>query len=259
MSLITWPSVWILVLFVVVTASVMGLAPLAGARVFRPAVNTDRHAAALEAWRIVGPLAAVFMSFSLVQSMGEYRRAEAAVSHEATSILQLDRALAVLGDGDGKPARQGLRRYLRAVISDEWPRARSGAGESLEANDAFAELQATLERLVQGGVSSAQSRAELMKNLDDVQDDRSARVGAAHVVLPPVMWWVTSVLFALILVAASALRPSLPWVLMAALYGSGLAMVAGCFYIVDGPYQGEFSVSPRPMVQAANAMEARLH
>ncbi len=234
-------------------------APLAGARIIRPDVNTDRHAAALQAWGVIGPLAAVFMTFSLVQSMSEYRRAEAAVAHEATSILQLDRVLAILADADGTPARRDLRRYLQTVISDEWPRARNGAGESIAANNAFSELQASLERLMQGGVSNVQSRAELIKNLDDVQDDRSARVGAAQVLVPPVMWWVTSLLFALIFMAAAGLKPSLPWILMAALYGSGLAMVAGCFYIVDGPFQGEFSVSPRPMIQAASSMEARLH
>lgn len=249
-----WSNAAIIALFLLVAVPAAVLAHLAGARLFgRP--PPERHAAALEAFKLIGPLTGIFLTFSLVQSMGQFRSSDAAADREAANIVQLDRALAVFGAESGMASRLLLRDYARALVEDEWPALRHGRGGSKEATAAFARLAASVESML---LAHTGTRFEVTRALDDVHDNRASRIGTATGGLPVIFWWITGCLFVLLICAMSCLDADRHWRILPGLYIAALTLLAALFYIIDSPYKGEQSISPRPLQTAVEVLDARL-
>lgn len=202
--------------------------------------------------KLIGGLLALFMVFVLTQSMNYYRAAEAATSKEAGDVLQLDHALA--GTTAGVAARVRLREYVRSVIDQEWP-----AMQRLQASEATQRRLDLLLQAVSDVLTSDAAGARLrnvQKNIDDLEDDRTARIGAAESGLPPALWWTISAHFALLAAAMFLIRPDRRQARTFPLYVIGLSLLAALLFMIDGPYQGSFSVSPRPLANALARLAA---
>jgi hypothetical protein len=217
----------------------------------RPA-NPEWHAGGYEAFKLLGQLTGVFLIFMLVQSMTHFREAEIAVSHEAGDVLQLDRALAVAPVAQGGAARARLRDYVRVVVEQEWPAMRHGV-DSPATMAALGRLQEAVAACVAAAPDRCR-REDVGTKLNDVEDDHSTREGAAQAGLPPVLWGVTGGLFCLLIASAATLRAWHSASATLGLYAAGLGLLAALLFITDGPYRGDFSVTPRPLTRALLAM-----
>ena len=210
--------------------------------------DTECQFDAYEPAKLIGGLMALFMVFVLTQSMNYFRAAEAATSKEAGDMLQLDHSLAGTAPVAGTLARLQLREYVRSVIDQEWP--------AMQRSQASEETRRKLDQLLQAVsdvLSSDAAGARLrnvQKNIDDLEDDRTARIGAAESGLPSALWWTISANFVLLAVAMFLVRPDRRQAKTFPLYVVGLSLLAALLFMIDEPYRGSFSVSPRPLSNA---------
>lgn len=256
-SIAQWPNVAIVLSF----AGLLLVLLLIVRRLGRllPQAGEETHVlAALDTFKVLGPLAGVFLSFSLVQAIGQFRAADVAVSREAADVYQLDRALqGAAALTDTRPARLALRAYLRHVVSHEWPAMQQGA-DSLETAQALARLQLQSDAMIESLPSEVRFSNDIDKNLDDVQDDRATRLGIAHGGLPGIMWSVLAAMLTLLFACAAFLQGSAARHPLPVLYIAGLGLLSALLFIMDRPFQGELSVSPAPLVKVQNQLDARL-
>lgn len=258
-SVAQWPNILIVLSFSGVMLALLALSRWLGRHVLPHAGDEERVTAALDTFKVLGPLAGLFLSFSLVQSIGQFRGADVNVTREATNIYQLDRSLAgAPASAELTSARLALRAYVRSVVSDEWAALREGRDESPATVEALTRLQLAVEALVARLPPDARASSDVDKNLDDIQDDRASRIGVAHGGLPGVMWWVLLLLFALLFACAACLQGAAARHPLPILYVTGLGLLAALLFIFDRPFQGEVSISPAPIAKVLAQMEARL-
>ena len=249
------PNLLLAVLFAAAAVATVLLAPLAVARLTRRTPSDEFHNASFEVYKVLGPLTGVFLAFLLIQSMTYFRQAETMVGKEAGDILQLDHALAGMEPAQGEPARAVLRQYIEAVTREEWPARRLGQ-DSPAAITALIRLQQAVSLVLTQDPERATLRA-VQKNMADVEDDRTARGSASDSGLPGPLWWVTASLFGLLGLNSAFLRPLSGISVMFAIYAAGLALLAALLVMIDGPFHGDFSVSPRDLERALAVITPR--
>lgn len=253
-----WPNILIVLAFSAVMVALLGVARSVG-RHLLPTCGEEERSAALDTFKVLGSLTGLFLSFSLVQSMGEFRDANAEVSREAINLYQLDRALADVPGPDSQATRRALRDYAHHVVTGEWTAMQRGSDEDHATTEAMARLQGAVEALIAGLPADQRMTNDIDKNFDDVQDDRARRIASAHGGLPAIMWRVMAMLLALLLVAAAWLQGPARRNPLPVFYMAGLGLLAALLFIFDRPFQGELSVSPAPIIKVLAQLDARLH
>lgn len=252
-----WPNIVIVLLFACGSLAMLALARAIGRHVLPR--GEDHTTEALDTFKMLGPLTGVFLAFCLVQSIGLFRTADSNVSREGTDLLQVDRSLAALPPGPQVvAARRALRAYVRHLVEDEWKALSQGKADTPATTEAFIQLQLAVEAAVADLPQDVKAASDLDKNLNDVQDDRAGRLGIAHGGLPNVVWWVLTLLFALIFACGAFLRGAAARHPLPILYVTGLSLLAALLFVFDRPFQGDVSISPKPIENVLVHMEARL-
>lgn len=256
-ALAGWSNISIVIGFTVALLVVLVLVQRLG-RLLPEEGREARALAALDTFKVLGPLAGVFLSFSLVQAISQFRTADVNVTREAADIYQLDRALNGASSlTDTRPARVALRAYVRDVIGQEWPAMHKGR-ESPETAQALLRLQVAVDAMLEELPADVRFSNDIDKNLDDIQDDRATRLGIAHGGLPAVMWSVLAALFTLLFACSAFLQGSAARHPLPILYIAGLGLLSALLFIMDRPFQGELNVSPAALVKIQGQLDARL-
>ncbi|KZE33764.1 DUF4239 domain-containing protein [Chelatococcus daeguensis] len=229
-----------------VTASV--LLPLIGTRLLRQEQATARAGFALDAFKLIGPVIAIFTAFTLLQAINRYREAETLVLREATEIMQLDRALRRLGP-DAAPLRDALAAYGQSVVAQEWPALKKGQ-ESAATQTLFNTLIESIHAVHQRMDIEATTREAIDDAADELLDIRALRLNAATTGLPAIFWHVLGSL--IVLLAAEALLFRFDWNLVVpkAGYAAAIALLIALLVILDYPFRGEQSVGAEPITRA---------
>lgn len=254
-----WPELLIVLSFSSVMLLVMLAMRALGARIL-PEEGRDEHAEmALDTFKVLAPLAGIFIIFCLVQSIGQFRTAEAEIGREASTLYHLGRELTVAPAGDAqRNALVALRTYVDHVVHDEWAVLRAGSDESLETEKALIALQHAAEALMVQ-LPADMHTDEIDKALDLIEDFRADRLEVADGGLPAIMWWVVVLLFALIFTGSAYMQGKAARHPLPVLYVTGLGLLAALLFIFDRPFQGEISLSPAPLEKALRQMDARLN
>jgi hypothetical protein len=256
-TLAAWPNLAIVLTFTGVLLVLLVVVQSLG-RLLPEEGREARAAAALDTFKVLGPLTGVFLSFSLVQAIGQFRTADVNVTREAANVYQLDRALnGASSMTDTRPARLALRAYVRHLVSHEWPALHEGH-ESRETTQALLRVQQAVDAMLETMPSEVRFSNDIDKNLDEMQDDRATRLGIAHGGLPAVMWSVLAALFTLLFACAAFLQGSATRHPLPILYIAGLGLLSALLFIMDRPFQGELSVSPSALIKIQSQLDARL-
>jgi hypothetical protein len=231
---------------VAVTASV--LLPLIGTRLLKQEQAAARAGFALDAFKLIGPVIAVFTAFTLLQALNRYREAETLVLREATEITQLDRALRRIGP-EAAPIRAELAAYGRSVVTQEWPALKSGR-ESAATQALFHDLIDHVHAVHQRTDIEVAIREAVDDAADELMDARALRLNAATTGLPIIFWQVLGSL--IVLLAAEALLFRFDWNLVVpkAGYAAAIALLVALLVILDYPFRGQQSVGPEPITRA---------
>lgn len=223
------------------------------ARQMRP--GSPNTQAALEAYKIIVTFTAILLSFTLVQAETAKKSAEALVSREAGAMNQLDRLLIRYQTPGAADIRPLLKAYMASVVEQDWPAMRAGKATTT-ANKLLAPLNRAVTTL-DGGISAKpQLYAEMLKQLDTINDARLERIDSSDSGVSDVIWQANGAL-CLVLLTLSALI-NLPGRLVAiGGHAVAIAILLSITFAVDQPYRGEVSVGPDPIVRALASVEAR--
>jgi hypothetical protein len=238
----------IIAIFVGVAIVASVLLPLIGTRLLKQEKASERAGFALDAFKLIGPVIAVFTAFTLLQALNRYREAEILVQREATEITQLDRALRRLGP-EAAPARAALKAYGESIVSHEWQALKDGR-ESSQTQALFKELIDRVHAVHKRMDIDATTREAIDDAMDELVDVRSMRLGAAATGLPDIFWQVLGCL--IVMLAAEALLFRFDWNLVVpkAGYAAAIALLIALLVILDYPFRGHQNVSPDPIVRA---------
>ncbi len=165
---------------------------------------------------------------------------------EASFITRLDAELEAVGGPQATAARIDLRDYVEAVAGPDW-RALSRPGPRLseQADTALRSLRASVRAVARSSPETAS--ASLLNQLEDL---RLGRLESATKSVPDVFWWI---IFAF-LIGAMVMngRHSID-AASGTLVGQHMAaigLVLALILVMDQPFRGETSVSPRPIARA---------
>ena len=256
-ALHTLPNWAIFVVVLGVLLSAVVLAPILAHRVFGVAESDKRSQGALDAYKSITTYAALVITFSLVQANGNLRAVEEAVNREAAAFNNMDRVLLRFGSPEMAAVRPVLDAYGRAVVDKEWPLLSRGQ-RSEEATTAFR----TLSRAVHG-VEPANHRQEALFNevlrvLHDLTDLRENRVAITELSLPGLFWATVSAVCVLLIILAALITPAPERSVQLRGLIAVIALLLSLVVIVDGPFSGETSATPRPIERVLAFNRARV-
>jgi len=136
----------------------------------------------------LGAMFGVIVGFSAVLVLNKYHAAQQTVQSEAADVEEIYRLAQPLPESKREQIQGLAVSYARVVVDEEWPAMREG--EATEHADALAE---ELRKGIQDGykVSTGAERlfgGELLDAVDDLEEDRDARLIEARTGLPAIVW-----------------------------------------------------------------------
>jgi hypothetical protein len=207
----------------------------------------------------LGAMFGVIVGFSAFLVLNHYHAAQQTVQSEASNIEEIYHLAQPLPE----PKRdqiQGLAvSYARVVVDEEWPAMREG--RATEHADALAE---ELRRSIQEGYKTTtgaeqQFFGEALDVINDLEEDREARLIEARTGLPAILWVALVVLGTTIvgfsfLVGMESRRLHVATV---ASLATGIALVLFTIYVLDHPYGTDFGVEPQPFELVLHEIERK--
>jgi hypothetical protein len=244
----------ILILTVIVVTGITMAAPHIGRHILRLPKNDERDDAAFEGFKAVMSMTGVVLAFSLVQANNNLHTVDSAVAKEASAITLTDRALLRFGKPEAAAARPLLADYGAAVVA-EWPSLTLGQ-RSEAADAAYSALSKTARAVTPDDSRQTSTYNELLKDLDDLSDIRDEVLADSDYGLPKFFWITTVCLLALGVVLGAATTSSLSRTVGVGAPAAAVALLLAFVIIVDLPFEGETSVTPRAI---QNALAANAH
>ena len=249
------PDIAILIIVVGVVSGVAMLAPHLAQRVLRIRAEETRHAAALDAFKAVMGMTGVVLAFALVEANNNLHAIEGIVGKEAAAIAATDRALLRSGNPDLVALRPALAAYGTSVIEDEWP-VLAEEDRSEETDSAYNTLSRQARAVTPADARQQSMFAELLKDLDDMADLREQRLADADSDLPIFFWVTAGGLLGVALVLGLMADATLAVTVTLGATAAAVALVLAFVIIVDQPFEGETSVTPKEIAKAL-ALNAR--
>ena len=248
------PDLGILAVVLIVTVALSAMAPVAGAKLFGFGDNKERDDAAFDAFKSVMSMAGVVLAFSLVQANENLRSIQTTVGKFAASVSTADRVLLRIGQPQFAQLRPVLAAFGDTVIADEWPRL--AAEERSEKADALYSRLSASTRAIEPKTPREQAMFnELLRSLDEISDNRELVIEDADISLPGFFWVTVIGLMAIGSLLSMLTHPTLPRRAGIAATTAAVGLLLAFVIIVDGPFEGETSVSNRP-IQTALAIDA---
>jgi hypothetical protein len=208
-------------------------------------VRRRHHEVGTAVFLQLGVVFAVLLAFAFNEVWGGYNNAASAINDECGSL----HGVAIVASTLPEPARMavldGVARYLRSVVAEEWPEMAHGRS-SAAARDAFVKLwqgAAGLE-LVRAGDQAAQG--QIMSLLANAHQQRETRLFEMQLDVPVLLWCVL-ILLTLVLVAFvvfSGMEYIASQVIFSAIFGGSVVLILVVMRMLDAPFSGALALQP---------------
>lgn len=189
--MIDWPYSlpdWLLlVACAVVLAGLIMVLPLATHRIPWLSPDAEKTDFVLRLQATLFTATSFVIAFTLVEAESNFRKVDALVSAEASSINRLDRLLVRYGHETADAVRPHLLSYARSIVSDEWPRLAHGDGSD-RTREAFGLVTRGVLALEPSQGRQVTIYAEILRSFDSVAEARDSRLNAITVSLSAVFW-----------------------------------------------------------------------
>jgi len=196
----------------------------------------------------VGVFYAVLLAFAVIIAWERLSKAEDATSQEAGAAATLYRLADGIGGDPGATLRDGLTRYLSAVITDEWlAMERSEASPAV--TRALDNVYAALLTFTSNDSRGTALLAEALHQLDVVTQARRTRLVLAAGVIPGVLWFaliggaVVTIGYTLFFGTDDLRLQAIMTGILSFLIFSGLLILIG----MNHPYAGAVKVEPEAL------------
>jgi hypothetical protein len=196
------------------------------------------------------------IAFTLVEAESNYRKVDAFVSAEASSINRLDRLLVRYGHETADAVRPHLLAYARSIVSDEWPKLAHGDGsdKTLGAFGLVSRGVLALEPLPGRQVTIY---AEMLRSFDQVAEARDSRLNAVTVSLSAIFWEAIGFAVLLLLFVSSNIERTRFRAIILGCQMAVLGAFIGFVFVMDQPFKGRSAVDPGMIIQTITIMEGR--
>ena len=224
-----------------------------------PVFRRQHNDIAAAIFSIIGVTYAVLLAFVAMLAWEGFNRAKAASHMEAVLVLDVFQA----ADGLAEPAKanltDGLIRYLRAVITIEWP-AQAEGHVARDGDRYLDELGRIAARIKPSSQADANLHALLLQSVTRLRDARQERLLAAETTIPGIVWFVVIVGGAITIAFASFLgSPSVHMHLgMCSLLAVSGVLVLVLIIALSNPFRGDFRVSTAPFDYVLSRIEKPL-
>ena len=243
------PDIAILGLVVALISGLAMLAPHLARHVLRIKTDDSRHAAALDAYKAIMGMTGVVLAFALVEANNNLHAIEGIVAKEAAAIAATDRALLRSGNPELVALRPALAAYGSSVIKDEWP-ILAEEDRSEETDSAYNTLSRQARAANPADARQQSMFAELLKDLDDMADLREQRLAETDSDLPTFFWVTAGGLLGVAFVLGLLADATLAVTVTLGATAAAVALVLAFVIIVDQPFEGETSVTPKEIAKA---------
>lgn len=223
-------------------------------RFFRePFAESDRNLA-IAMLAVVATVNSLLLAFSAVSVWEAFGGADKAVSSEATTIAQLGRDLTVFVSPESRLARERLKGYARAVVTEEWP-AMQREQTSPRTWVAFESLFRAVGDMRPATPHQAALMPEIWARTNELVRFRRNRLDAGKGQVPGTLWIVVFIGTVLTL-APTYVLPRTRFN-RAAIGLLSLSMGLVFFFIaaMDRPFVGKESIAPEPIEMSLQNME----
>lgn len=231
-------------------------APWVTRRLLRLDVDARWAAGALDALKLIGPLAGIFTVFLLLQSVNRLHDAHKLVESQAMNLLQLDRSLGRIEGTETAEARRALRDYARVLVDRGWPAMRT-MQPSPDLDAAFSQLSNGIDTLTKVPAIQRRIIDPVLSDLEALGDMQAQITAAANGGLPAMFWFALGLLMLLMVAEAAMIEPRHSTVLPLAGYFAALGLLIGLLFLMDRPFVGEQSADPAPIERSIAILDLR--
>jgi len=228
---------------------------LLGYRIFGRTADGKTKEVATLLFRAVGILLGLMLSMNFANVRTEFVKIQDSVELEAKEIGELASDFKRFGSVDAAKLHSKLLTYVRVVIEDEWPRLAKNS-QSRKAQELFLEVEDDILALKPESQYQKDLKARLMNDIDEISDNRAARIYGGNVSLN---WFIVVVLIGFFmstfLLCANPLR--LPTLIFISCYSAFIGIVLYSILALNQPYQGISHVSVKPFQTVYNTLSSQ--
>lgn len=180
--------------------------------------------------------------------LGEYSDAQQALQSEAGDVEEIYRLAEPLPEPKREQIQGLAASYARVVVDEEWPLMREGK-TSPRADALSEELRSSIQEGYRTSTGTEQDFfGEELDVMDELDEDREARVLAVHQRLPSILW-IALVVLAIALMGFASLvgmENRRLHLLTVGVLATGIILVMFTIGILDRPFSTDFRVQPHP-------------
>jgi hypothetical protein len=258
MAFLTTQPLWLGILLV----GAATLLAMAGPVLVRRRLSLDRlklnNEVAGFMFATVGVFYAVLLAFAVIIAWERFSKAEDATAQEVGAVATLYRLADGIGGDPGAALRDSLTRYVRAVITDDWPameRSETSSAVTRALDTVYAKLL-TFPSIDRRGTALL---IEALHQLDVVTQARRTRLVLAAGVVPTVLWFalfggaVVTIGFTLFFGTEDLRRQAVMTGILSFLIFSGLLILIG----MNHPFAGAVQVRPEALSAVLEEIRSR--
>jgi AcrR family transcriptional regulator len=207
----------------------------------------------------LGATFSVIVGFSAFLVLNKYHAAQQTVQSEAGDLEEIYRLAQPLPEPRREQIQGLVISYAHVVIDEEWPLMRQGRS-SPRAEDLADDLRGSIEAGYKTGDDvEREFFAEELSAMEELEDDRDARVIAVRTGLPAILWVALVVLGVSIiglsyLVGMESHRLHL---LTVGTLATGIVLVLFTMAVLDRPFGTDFRVGPEPIELVLHQFEGK--
>jgi uncharacterized protein DUF4239 len=197
----------------------------------------------------IGVLYAVLLAFAVIIVWEKFSVAEHAAAQEAGAAATLYRLADGIGGDTGAALRDGLTRYVRAAVTEDWP-AMERSESSHAVTRALDDIYGALLTFSPGDGRGTTLLTETLRQLDLLTEARRTRLVLASGAVPGVLWFVlfggavVTVGFTLFFGTENLRVQAIMTGILAFLIFSGLHVIIA----IDHPFAGSVKVQPEALL-----------
>ena len=239
----------------VVTVILAGLIPyLIGWRLFRNRIDERTQATAIVLFRALVLLLGLMLSMNFIATRGEYVKVQNSVDLEAREVRELSGDLYRFGTDESKLLENKLKEYVKVVIEEEWPTLAQGR-LNIKPWRLFIEFEDGIISLRPETAEQKILKQRLIKDIDQLSDQRNVRIVAGNVAMP---WFLVVVLIGFLISTFlfSVQPPKAITLIFVSLYAAFIGLVLYSIVALNQPYKGLTNVSVEPLQIVYDAIKA---
>jgi hypothetical protein len=256
---VTWVyalPIWVLAPLAVIVASIASMAGLHAVRAVIKRKQLIAHNDVASAiFGIIGTVLAVGLSFMFINVWTQYVMASNTVQQEASAVADLHHLGDAFPSAERAKIHEGTDKYIRLVITQEWPQMRNG-GHSQAAYDAAYEVLSVITSLKPTSSEEVMLQSHALDAANAFLDDRRQRLHANDDGIPGLLWGVLFFIACMVMIFSYYFRVENPLEqhIMVAALASVIVVVMLLIAEFDYPFRGDVAVSSAAFQHAWNSL-----